>query len=245
MIKDYTETNSSLLQKAADGDESAREELITRNMGLVHSVVRRFIGRGHETEDLFQIGCIGLIRAVERFDPSFGVQFSTYAVPMIIGEIKRFIRDDGIIKVSRSLKTIAAQAAQIRDRVTKDTGREPSVSELASELGISPAELAAALDSQQPPQSLYITTDDGSSEGKPLIDRLECDDDPVGEMLSRLLLRQTLSSFGERDRKLIYLRYYRHQTQTQVAEQLGISQVQVSRLEKKILLKMREKIEDA
>ena len=154
MIKDYTETNSSLLQKAADGDESAREELITRNMGLVHSVVRRFIGRGHETEDLFQIGCIGLIRAVERFDPSFGVQFSTYAVPMIIGEIKRFIRDDGIIKVSRSLKTIAAQAAQIRDRVTKDTGREPSVSELASELGISPAELAAAIDSQQPPQSL-------------------------------------------------------------------------------------------
>lgn len=245
MIKDYTETNSSLLQKAADGDESAREELITRNMGLVHSVVRRFIGRGHETEDLFQIGCIGLIRAVERFDPSFGVQFSTYAVPMIIGEIKRFIRDDGIIKVSRSLKNIAAQAAQIRDRVTKATGREPSVSELADELGISPAELAAALDSQQPPQSLYITTDDGSSEGKPLIDRLESEDDPVDEMLSRLLLRQTLSSFGERDRKLIYLRYYQHRTQTQVAEQLGISQVQVSRLEKKILLKMREKLEDA
>lgn len=244
MIKDYAANNTNLLRRAVEGDEKARNELITQNMGLVHSVVRRFVGRGHDTEDLFQIGCIGLIRAAERFELSFGVQFSTYAVPMIIGEIKRFIRDDGIIKVSRSLKDIAAKAAHAKERHIKSTGQEPTVSELAKELDLSPAELAAALDSQLPPESLYMKCDDGNSEGRPLIDRIESKDDPLENMLSRMLIRQMLTELPERDRQIVTLRYFRRKTQSQVAETLGISQVQVSRLEKKILLKLRQKIVD-
>lgn len=243
--KDYASENTVLLRKIAEGNTSARNELITQNMGLVHSVVQRFSGRGHDSEDLFQIGCIGLIRAAERFDTSYNVKFSTYAVPMIIGEIKRFIRDDGIIKVSRSLKETALHASAVKDKLSCKTGREPTLAEIAEEMDISPSELAAALDSRLPLQSLYATTDDGENEGKALIDRIESDSDPFGELLNRLLINQTLSGFTERDKQIIYLRYYRHKTQSQVSEKLGISQVQVSRLEKKILLRMRQKIEDA
>lgn len=243
--KDYASENTALLKKAAEGDTTARNELITRNLGLVHSVVRRFLGRGHDSEDLFQIGCIGLIRAAERFDSSYDVKFSTYAVPMIIGEIKRFIRDDGIIKVSRSLKETAAHAATAKENLSRRIGREPTLAEIAEEMNISPSELAAALDSQLPLQSLYATTDDGTNEGKALIDRIESESDPVGDLLDKLLINQTLTDFTDRDKQIIYLRYYRHHTQTQVSEKLGISQVQVSRLEKKILLRMRQKIEDA
>ena len=244
MIKNYAADNSELLRRAADGDGNARNDLVTQNMGLVHSIVKRFIGRGHDAEDLFQIGCIGLIRAAKRFDISFGVQFSTYAVPMIIGEIKRFIRDDGIIRVSRSLKETAAKAAYAKERILKDTGREPTVCELAAELELSPAELAAALDSQLPPQSLYITTDDGGGESRPLIDRIESDNDPVEDMLRHMLIKQLLNKLPEREQMIVHLRYFQHQTQAQVAQKLGISQVQVSRLEKKILLKLRAQITD-
>lgn len=244
MIKNFAADNAELLRRASNGDKLAHNELVIQNMGLVHSIVRRFMGRGYETEDLFQIGCIGLIRAAKRFDESFGVQFSTYAVPMIIGEIKRFIRDDGIIKVSRSLKDIAAKAAFIKDKFVKATGEEPTVSQLADELGLSAAELATALDSQLPPQSLYITADDGNGESKPLIDRIESNETPVDDMLSRVLVQQILSELNDRDRQIVKLRYFDLKTQTQVAQSLGISQVQVSRLEKKILLKLREKITD-
>lgn len=242
MIKDFSDVNTSLLESAAKGDSSARDELIMRNTGLVHSIVRRFLGRGHEADDLFQIGCIGLIRAVERFDPSYGVKFSTYAVPMIIGEIKRFMRDDGIIKVSRNLKNLAAKAAKIREQTLTATGKEPALSEIAEELCISPAELASAIDSQQAPQSIYTTIDDGNHEGQPLIDRIENNTDEINDMLKKLLLRQSLDSLVERERKIIYLRYFRYMTQSQVAAQLGISQVQVSRLEKKILATLRERL---
>lgn len=242
MNKDFAADNAELLRRAADGDEDARGKLITQNMGLVHSVVRRFLNRGHEAEDLFQIGCIGLIRAAERFDANFGVQFSTYAVPMIIGEIKRFIRDDGIIKVSRSLKDTAVRALRVKEGMIRTTGREPSIAEIADEMGMSSAELAAALEAQVKPESLYMTADDGNSEGRQLIDRIESRTDEVGDMLNRLLVRQTVAELGDRDKTIVYLRYFRQKTQAQVAEKLGISQVQVSRLEKKILLKMREKI---
>ncbi len=244
MIKNFAANNAELLRRASNGDKLARDELIIQNMGLVHSIVRRFTGRGYDVEDLVQIGCIGLTRAAQRFDESFGVQFSTYAVPMIIGEIKRFIRDDGIIKVSRSLKDIAAKAAFIKDRFIKTTGAEPTVNQLADELGLSAAELAAALDSQIPPQSLYISTDDGNGESKPLIDRIESNENPVEDMLSRVLIGQLLTELNERDRQIVKLRYFDLETQTQVAQKLGISQVQVSRLEKRILLKLREKITD-
>lgn len=242
MIRDFAAENAELLKKAAGGDVEARDELIVRNMGLVSSVVRRFSGRGFEADDLFQIGCVGLIRAAERFDSSFGVQFSTYAVPMIIGEIKRFIRDDGIIKVSRGLKEIAYRAAQIKDKKIKETGQEPTVAEIAEEIGVSSAELAAALDSQLKPQSIYMTTDEKDGEGRTLLEKIESPDDEVGKMLDRVLIRQIMGELDEREKLIVTLRYFERNTQAQVAEFLGISQVQVSRLEKKILLKMRNKI---
>ncbi len=239
MIKDYAADNATLLSRAAHGDEDAKNELILQNMGLVHSIVRRFSGRGHETEDLFQIGCIGLIQAAKRFDQSYGVKFSTYAVPMIMGEIKRFIRDDGIIRVSRGIKETAVRAMKAGEQLRLKSGREPSVAEIAEAIGISAAELAAALESQTAPQSLYSQADD---DGKPLIDKIESGDDKFTELLNRLTLNQAMQDFADREKLIIYLRYYRLETQACVAEKLGISQVQVSRLEKKILLKLREKI---
>ncbi len=242
MIKNFAAENAELLKKAADGDAAARDEIVIKNMGLVKSVVRRFDGRGYETEDLFQIGCVGLIRAAERFDSSFGVQFSTYAVPMIIGEIKRFIRDDGIIKVSRSLKDIAYRAAQIKEKKIKETGQEPSVLQIAEEMGISSAELAVALDSQLKPQSIYMTADEKDGEGRELLEKIESPEDGVEEMLNKMLIKQIMSKLDKRERAIVTLRYFERSTQAQVAEFLGISQVQVSRLEKKILQKMRSLI---
>lgn len=239
MIKNYASDNAELLERAAKGDEKSRENLILQNMGLVHSVVRRFIGRGYDTEDLIQVGCIGLIQAVEKFNSDYGVQFSTYAVPVIIGEIKRFIRDDGIIKVSRSLKDIAAKANRIKEQEQKKTGREPTITEIAEELGITSAELSTAIDAQRMPQSIYATIDD---EGGALVDKIESRTDDLGEMLNRVLLEDIIERLCDRDKQIVYLRYYKQKTQAQIAKMLGISQVQVSRIEKKILLYMREKI---
>lgn len=239
MIKDYALENAALLERAAGGDEAARNQLIEQNLGLVKSIARRFLGRGHEAEDLFQIGCIGLIRAAERFDSSFGVKFSTYAVPMIMGEIKRFIRDDGIIKVSRSLKETATNALKIKERIINETGREPTLSEIANELNIPVADLATAFESQVKPESLYITMDDGRGESRPLVEKIESKEDEVAKMLDRVAITSALKDFSQRDREIVYLRYFRQRTQAEVAKKLNISQVQVSRLEKKILLRLR------
>ena len=239
MIKDYALENAALLERAAGGDETARNQLIEQNLGLVKSIARRFLGRGHEAEDLFQIGCIGLIRAAERFDSSFGVKFSTYAVPMIMGEIKRFIRDDGIIKVSRSLKETATNALKIKDRIINETGREPTLSEIANELNIPVADLATAFEAQVKPESLYITMDDGRGESRPLVEKIESKEDEVAKMLDRVAITSALKDFSQRDREIVYLRYFRQRTQAEVAKKLNISQVQVSRLEKKILLRLR------
>ncbi|MBR5152532.1 MAG: SigF/SigG family RNA polymerase sporulation sigma factor [Clostridia bacterium] len=241
-MSDIVKTNEELLILSASGNQTAREQLITQNTPLVHSVVRRFTGRGYETEDLFQIGCIGLLKAVQNFDLSFGVKFSTYAVPMILGEIKRFLRDDGIIKVSRSLKETAAKAMRIREELTLKTGTEPGVSEIAEQLNLSSAELVAALDAGARPESLYAVPEHENRDGLALIDRLECGRDYATEITDRVALRQVLSEFSQRDRQLIQLRYFKHKTQSQVAQVLGISQVQVSRIEKKILLQMRKRM---
>ena len=244
MIKDYALENAALLERAAGGDETARNQLIEQNLGLVKSIARRFLGRGHEAEDLFQIGCIGLIRAAERFDSSFGVKFSTYAVPMIMGEIKRFIRDDGIIKVSRSLKETATNALKIKERIINETGREPTLSEIANELNIPVADLATAFEAQVKPESLYITMDDGRGESRPLVEKIESKEDEVAKMLDRVAITSALKDFSQRDREIVYLRYFRQRTQAEVAKRLNISQVQVSRLEKKILLKMRKNVQN-
>lgn len=241
-IKNYNENLTELLEKAKKGDLSAQNAIVEENVGLVRSVVKRFSNRGHEVEDLFQIGCIGLIKAIQKFDLCFNVKFSTYAVPMIMGEIKRFIRDDGIIKVSRSLKELAMKAMSLQEIMRKESDREPTVKEISERLGVSPEELALALDAGMKPESLYATPQEDGKEGKALIDRLESRTDHEGEIVDRMLVRELLDTLGEREKKIIILRYFKQKTQSQIAQMLGISQVQVSRIEKKVLAAMREKI---
>lgn len=238
--KNYNENLESMIEKAKNGDLSAQNFIVEENIGLVRSVVKRFMGRGHEAEDLFQIGCIGLIKAIRKFDVGFNVKFSTYAVPMIMGEIKRFIRDDGIIKVSRSLKELAIKAMSIQEKMEKENC-ELSVSELAEKLDVSPEELAVALDAGIKPESLYSPAGD-DKDGKRLIDKIESGIDHETEIINKLLIQDMLNDFDERERKIIILRYYKQQTQSKIAETLGISQVQVSRLEKKVIESMREKV---
>ncbi|MCI5892636.1 MAG: SigB/SigF/SigG family RNA polymerase sigma factor [Clostridiales bacterium] len=238
----YRRSNEELLIRIENGDKKAKEEIIENNVGLVRSVIKRFSGRGHEAEDLFQIGCIGLIKAVDKFDRSFDVAFSTYAVPMIIGEIKRFIRDDGIIKVSRAYKDISAKAAAVRERLMSESGNEPTLSQIADELGITPQELSTALEAVMRPESLYAKTDDGKSESREMVDKIECDIDYEEKIENRIMLSEAFDGIDEREKLIIYMRYFKQRTQSEIAAMLGISQVQVSRLEKKVLLKMREKL---
>ena len=239
------EINSkSLLKLAKEGDETATAVLVEQNTGLIKSVLRRFLGRGYEAEDLFQIGAIGLIKAIRRFDLSFDVQFSTYAVPMIMGEIKRYIRDDGIIKVSRNIKELSVKASSAREALIREKGEEPTVSEIAEKIGATPEEVAAAFDATARPESLYSKADDGDKEGASLIDRIESPVNFEKNAVDKLLISSLLKDFPQREQKIIILRYFRQKTQSQIAETLGISQVQVSRLEKKILAKMRGKLKE-
>jgi len=237
------ESLSELIQKAKSGDRHAQSFLVENNMGLIWSVIKRFQNRGYEMEDLFQIGSIGLIKAIAKFDESFDVKFSTYAVPMIIGEIKRFIRDDGMIKVSRSLKEVANKARVTKEIMTKDLGREPSVGEIAEQLDISTEELVMALEAGATPESLYSTVCEGDSSPIFLIDRINGESaNKEIDLIDKIALRQILKGLKPRERQIIILRYFKEKTQMQIASILGISQVQVSRIEKKILSDMRDKI---
>lgn len=233
---------AKLIQSAHEGDKSARDRLVSENMGLVWSIVRRFGGRGYDPEDLFQIGSIGLIKAIDKFDLRFDVKFSTYAVPMIAGEIKRFLRDDGMIKVSRVLKETAVKAKGARDALNLKLGREPTLNEIAGELGICVEELAAAMESGAEIESLQKTIYQGDGSSIHLMDKLEEKSNPAEEVLNKMLLGRLLKELSPQERKIIIRRYYMEQTQTQIAKDLGISQVQVSRMEKKILKSMREKL---
>lgn len=230
----------SNIRLAKNGDKQAQDKIIEENTGLVWSVVRRFLGRGHDAEDLFQVGCIGLIKAVQKFDMSFNVKFSTYAVPMIMGEIKRFIRDDGIIKVSRSLKELAAKARKAKEALTERHGREPTVNEIALFLGVETSELVMALDSSCAPESLSAAGGDGDS--RELIEKIDEGGGGENEIIDRIAIKEALSGLRPRERQIIVLRYFRQKTQMQIADMLGISQVQVSRIEKRVLSEMRKKI---
>lgn len=236
------ERTEELIRRSQEGDKEAREVLIEENMGLIHHVVKRFLGRGVEAEDLFQIGAIGLVKAVDRFDLSFGVRFSTYAVPMIAGEIKRFLRDDSMIKISRSLKELAIRAARLREQILMERGEEPGVEELAGCLGVEPEELVQAMDGSAEVESLQKIVYQGDGEGLSLMDKVEQEKDEEETLLRQLLLEQLLRDLEPKERKLIVLRFFHDRTQTQVAEELGMSQVQVSRLEKKILLSLKRQI---
>ena len=231
---------AKLIQAAHDGDKAARDKLVADNMGLIWSIVRRFAGRGHEMEDLFQIGSIGLLKAIDKFDLSYDVKFSTYAVPMITGEIKRFLRDDGMIKVSRSLKEIAYKAKTAKEMMNNRLGREPTIDELAEELGICVEELAVALESGAEVESIYKTIYHGDGNTISLIDKIEETENDNEKLLNRIVLQELISALEPQEKRIITMRYFLDKTQTEIAKELGISQVQVSRLEKKILKSMRD-----
>lgn len=240
-----------LILRAHEGDKEARDRLVMENMGLVYSVSRRFIGRGCELEDINQIGTIGLIKAIDKFDDSFDVRFSTYAVPMIAGEIKRFLRDDGMLKVSRSIKENGYRIKRASDELVSKNGREATVEELAAATELSVEDVVMALDAGTDVESIYRTVYQGDGSEIFLVDKITSADNvsssegslPQQEkMLDMIMLRQLLEELDETDRKLISLRYFKEMTQSAVANELGISQVQVSRLEKKILQKLRKNI---
>lgn len=231
-----------LIRLAHEGDKDARDRLVTENMGLIWSIVRRFAGRGHEMEDLFQIGSIGMMKAIDKFDLSFDVKFSTYAVPMITGEIKRFLRDDGMIKVSRSLKETAMKARIAQEVLNKSLGREPTLEEVATEVGVSGEELAASLEAGAEVESIYKTIYKSDGNCIYLIDKLDEGASPNEDILNRMVLKELIEALEPKEQQIIIRRYFHNQTQSQIAAELGISQVQVSRLEKKILKTMRDKL---
>lgn len=228
-----------LIEMAHNGDKAARERLVMDNVGLVWSIVRRFTGRGCETEDLFQIGSIGLIKAIDKFDTAYEVRFSTYAVPMIAGEIKRFLRDDGMIKVSRSIKETGVRVAAARETLSGLLGRDPTLDELADKLGVSREEVAASLEAGSQVESLYAPSGPGDDNQLTLLDRVAEEREEHEELLDRMVLGELLKALDRQQREIIIRRYFYNQTQTQIAKLLGISQVQVSRMERKILKEMR------
>ncbi len=229
----------ALIKRVHEGDKEAREQLVEENMGLVFTVVARFLGRGCDREDLVQIGSIGLLKAIDNFDCTFQVRFSTYAVPMITGEIRRFLRDDGMIRVSRLLKEAAARAYQAKETLEKRNGMEPTLEEISQETGISREELVQAMDAVSDVESLSQTV--YSRDGSPVLlgDRVPDRKDRNEELLNRMLLEGLLQMLDREEQEIIRQRYFEERTQVQVARQLGMTQVQVSRAEKRILKKLR------
>lgn len=234
------ERTFELIRQSQAGERWAKEQLITIHSGLIWNVVRRFMGRGYETEDLYQIGAIGLIRAIDKFDFGYDVKFSTYAVPLISGEIKRFLRDDGMIKVSRSLKENQWKIKKAMEAYHKENGREATVEELSKRLGMEAEEIMFSMEAEVEIESMEQSYYHSDGKEMTLKERIADEKNEEEELTNRLFLQQLLNALDKRDRDLILLRYFDNKTQTQVAEILGISQVQVSRLEKKILRQLKE-----
>ncbi len=241
VFRDY-ENNVPLIQKSRQGDKNALNQLIELNIPLVSAISKKFLNRGYEYEDIFQIGCLGLVKAINNFDPEFNVKFSTYAVPMIMGEIKRFLRDDGIIKVSRSVKTAARKIHYDKEALSKTLNREPTIEELSEYTGMNQEDILFALESMS--SMLYLQDTIHQDDGAPvlLIDKLGETGQEDRDMVDKIALKDALGELDAKSRQVIMLRYFRDKTQSQVAQMLGISQVQVSRIEKKVLKSMREKL---
>lgn len=247
---------NEMLDKAIQGDEAAVDYMVRTNVGLVRNTVKRFTGRGAEDEDLFQIGSIGLLKAIKNFKREYNVCFSTYAVPMIIGEVKRFLRDDGPVKVSRSVRELYYKARGAEELLKSEMGREPTVSEIAEKLGVDVYEVNSAFEALQTTESLYSTVGDDDAQGTYLVDKLsnvsshqmkslETYNDSFGErayerIIDRMSLSKAIDTLSKDEQEVIKLRYFKNMTQSRIAGLLGISQVQVSRIEKRVLLKMRE-----
>ena len=230
----------ALIQKSHEGDKAAREQLVEENVGLIWCVVKRFYGRGLEIDDLFLIGSIGLLKAIDKFDLSYDVKFSTYAVPMISGEIKRFLRDDGMIKVSRTLKELSYKIFQTREKLLDLLGREPTIEELAEKMQIDKEEIVEALEAGSEVESIYKPIHQKEGNEIRLMDKLEEKEHREEKILDHMLLQQLLGTLEKEERTLIYMRHFQDKTQSQVGKELGISQVQVSRMEKKIMENLRK-----
>lgn len=236
------EENLELVEKARRGDKNALDKIVEINLPLVSAITKKFLNRGYEYEDIYQIGCMGLVKAVNNFDASYGVKFSTYAVPMIMGEIKRFIRDDGMIKVSRSVKTTARKLHYDKEILTKELNREPTLEELSNYSGIEKEEIIFATESANSMQYLYDTIHQQDGAPIMLIDKLSDNYEEDSQLVNRLALKEVIGTLDIKSRQIIMLRYFKDKTQVEVAKMLGISQVQVSRIEKKVLKVMKEKL---
>lgn len=231
-----TEETIECLRSARAGDRDAAERMVTENSGLIWSVARRYFGRGVDSEDLYQLGCVGFLKAIAGYDESYGTQFSTYAVPKISGEIRRFLRDDGAVKVSRGIKERAALIRSARQSLEQKLGREPALSELAAETGLTPEDIAVAETATGPAESLQREAgDDGFT-----LEQIIGDDSETERVLERVSLREAIDQLPERERQVIALRYFHDMTQDAASRVLGVSQVQVSRLERRAIGRLRE-----
>ena len=229
------EETRELLERARSGDSAAREKLIGGNLRLVLSVIQKFANRGENLDDLFQVGCIGLIKAIDNFDTSQGVRFSTYGVPMIAGEIRRYLRDNSSVRVSRSMRDLAYKALQAREKLTAESGRTPTVDEIAKAVGAKRSDVVFALDAIADPVSLSEPAYQDSEDSIPVMEQLRDTRDTPESWLERLALTDAIAALGEREKRILALRYYQGKTQTEVAREIHISQAQVSRLEKNAL----------
>lgn len=236
------ENNVDYIKLARSGDKAALDKLIELNLPLVSAVSKKFMNRGYEYEDIYQIGCIGLLKAINNFDINYNVKFSTYAVPMIIGEIKRFLRDDGIIKVSRSVKSMARKLHYQREELYKALGREPSITELSNYTGIDTEDIIFATESSNNMEYLYDTVHQDDGAPVLLIDKLSGGSSQESGVVDKIALKEVIKDLDCRSRQIILLRYFKDKTQMEVAKMLGINQVQVSRIEKKVLNYLKEKL---
>ena len=230
-----------LVEDAQNGSQEAKTKLIEENSPLIKSVIKRFKDKGIDYDDLYQIGCIGFLKAIKNFDCSFGVKFSTYVVPMVIGEIKRFMRDDGALKVSRALKTLNLQINKYISDYVETYQKKPTIEELAKHFNVEEQDVIMAMDSAKMPISIYTPLED-DAEASSIIDRIEPQEDYDQKMIDDIALKEVVKQLDERDRKIIILRYYYDKTQSEIAKELNISQVQVSRLESKILDNLKSKL---
>lgn len=235
------EETLELIKKAQSGDESAKETLVNENSPLIKSVIRWFKGKGIENDDLYQLGCMGFLKAINNFDCSFNVKFSTYVVPMVVGEIKRFMRDDGAVKVSRAIKGLNLKINKFVDEFFIDNSRKPTILEIAEHFKIYEQDVVMAMDSAKMPVSLYTPFEDGDEDGLTIIDRFDGQENE--DFVDKFALKDIINKLEERDKKIILMRYFYDKTQSEIAKRLGVSQVQVSRLENKILENLRKKLE--
>lgn len=236
-----TEQTNELILKAKNGDTQATDTLVNGNFPLIKAIVKGYLNKGAEYDDLYQIGCVGFLKAIKNFNPSFDVKFSTYAVPMIAGEIKRYLRDDGMVKVSRSIKTLAIKIKAYIEKQKKETGEVPHIDELAKVFEVEKEDVVVALDSCQQTISLHAKIDEDDPNSQNVIDKIAVVD-KNDDVLDKFILKTEIANLPEKEKKIILLRYYRGKTQGEVAELLGVSQVQVSRIESKIIEHLRKKM---